>query len=127
MIEQLADFPENVVAFVCKRRVTKADYDMVPHTPRASEASPDQGTLVGKCGGGSCHCAVRPPGVDIGGVALVLLLVEPMAESCFVKWLVALLGAAPPPIATYRDIGGPRRRCRARGSSLSAPLFQQHR
>ncbi len=29
MIEQLTDFPGNVVAFVCKGRVTKADYDTV--------------------------------------------------------------------------------------------------
>ena len=29
MIERLADFPDNVLAFVCKGRVTKADYDAV--------------------------------------------------------------------------------------------------
>src|SRR5665213_1992297 len=29
MIEQLPDFPDNVLAFVCKGRVTKADYDAV--------------------------------------------------------------------------------------------------
>ncbi len=29
MIVQLSDFPGNVVAFVCKGRVTKADYDVV--------------------------------------------------------------------------------------------------
>ncbi len=29
MIEQLSGFPSNVVAFVCKGRVTKADYDAV--------------------------------------------------------------------------------------------------
>jgi SpoIIAA-like len=29
MIEQLADFPSNVVGFVCKGRVTKSDYDAV--------------------------------------------------------------------------------------------------
>lgn len=29
MIVQLSDFPGNVVAFVCKGRVTKADYDLV--------------------------------------------------------------------------------------------------
>ena len=29
MIEQLTDFPSNVVAFVCKGRVTKSDYDAV--------------------------------------------------------------------------------------------------
>jgi hypothetical protein len=29
MIEQLPDFPDNVLAFVCKGRVTKADYDDV--------------------------------------------------------------------------------------------------
>ena len=29
MIEHLAGFPDNVVAFVCKGRVTKADYDTV--------------------------------------------------------------------------------------------------
>ena len=29
MIEQLKTFPENVLAFVCKERVTKADYDSV--------------------------------------------------------------------------------------------------
>jgi hypothetical protein len=29
MIEQLTDFPENVVAFVCKGQVTKGDYDNV--------------------------------------------------------------------------------------------------
>lgn len=29
MIKQLADFPGNVVAFVCKGRVTKADYEAV--------------------------------------------------------------------------------------------------
>ncbi len=29
MIEQLRDFPDNVVAFVCKGRVTRSDYDMV--------------------------------------------------------------------------------------------------
>ena len=29
MIEQLPDFPDNVLAFVCKGRVTKADYDVV--------------------------------------------------------------------------------------------------
>lgn len=29
MIEQLKIFPENVLAFVCKGRVTKADYDAV--------------------------------------------------------------------------------------------------
>jgi hypothetical protein len=29
MIEQLAGFPDNVVAFRCKGRVTKADYDAV--------------------------------------------------------------------------------------------------
>jgi len=29
MIEHLAGFPDNVVAFVCKGRVTKADYDSV--------------------------------------------------------------------------------------------------
>ena len=29
MIMQLVDFPSNVVAFVCKGRVTKADYDAV--------------------------------------------------------------------------------------------------
>ena len=29
MIEHLAGFPDNVVAFVCKGRVTKADYDAV--------------------------------------------------------------------------------------------------
>jgi len=29
MIIQLTDFPKNVVAFVCKGRVTKADYDGV--------------------------------------------------------------------------------------------------
>ena len=29
MIEQLKTFPKNVVAFVCKGRVTKADYDSV--------------------------------------------------------------------------------------------------
>jgi SpoIIAA-like len=29
MIEHLTDFPSNVVAFVCRGRVTKADYDSV--------------------------------------------------------------------------------------------------
>ena len=29
MIIQLFDFPSDVVAFVCKGRVTKADYDLV--------------------------------------------------------------------------------------------------
>ncbi|MBG0798479.1 STAS/SEC14 domain-containing protein [Methylocystis sp. L43] len=29
MIEQLSNFPENVVAIVCRGRVTKADYDAV--------------------------------------------------------------------------------------------------
>lgn len=29
MIEQLENFPENVLAFVCKGRVTRADYDAV--------------------------------------------------------------------------------------------------
>jgi hypothetical protein len=29
MIEQLTNFPDNVLAFVCKGRVTKADYDAV--------------------------------------------------------------------------------------------------
>jgi len=29
MIEQLSGFPDNVLAFVCKGRVTKADYDAV--------------------------------------------------------------------------------------------------
>ena len=29
MIEQLTEFPSNVVAFVCKGWVTKADYDAV--------------------------------------------------------------------------------------------------
>ena len=29
MIEQLIDFPDNVLAFVCKGHVTKADYDAV--------------------------------------------------------------------------------------------------
>ena len=29
MIENLPDFPERVLAFVCKGRVTKADYDLV--------------------------------------------------------------------------------------------------
>jgi SpoIIAA-like len=29
MIEQLTSFPTNIVAFVCKGRVTKADYDAV--------------------------------------------------------------------------------------------------
>jgi hypothetical protein len=29
MIEQLKSFPENVLAFVCRGRVTKADYDSV--------------------------------------------------------------------------------------------------
>ena len=29
MIERLANFPDNVVAIVCKGRVTKADYDSV--------------------------------------------------------------------------------------------------
>ena len=29
MIEHLTSFPDNVLAFVCKGRVTKADYDMV--------------------------------------------------------------------------------------------------
>lgn len=29
MIERLSGFPENVVAVVCRRRVTKADYDTV--------------------------------------------------------------------------------------------------
>jgi len=29
MIEQLKNFPENVLAFACKGRVTKADYDAV--------------------------------------------------------------------------------------------------
>ena len=29
MIEQLKTFPENVLAFVCRGRVTKADYDSV--------------------------------------------------------------------------------------------------
>lgn len=29
MIEHLKDFPDNVLAFVCKGHVTKADYDMV--------------------------------------------------------------------------------------------------
>ena len=29
MIEQLMNFPEQVLAFVCKGRVTRADYDAV--------------------------------------------------------------------------------------------------
>ena len=29
MIEHLTDFPSNVVAFVCRGRVTKTDYDLV--------------------------------------------------------------------------------------------------
>ena len=29
MIERLKDFPDNVLAFVCKGRVTKTDYDVV--------------------------------------------------------------------------------------------------
>ena len=29
MIEQLKDFPDNVLAFVCKGKVTKSDYDTV--------------------------------------------------------------------------------------------------
>ena len=29
MIEQLTDFPDNVLAFVCKGQVTKSDYDTV--------------------------------------------------------------------------------------------------
>lgn len=29
MIEQLKDFPDNVLVFLCKGRVTKADYDAV--------------------------------------------------------------------------------------------------
>jgi len=29
MIQQLTNFPGNVVAFVCRGRVTKADYDMI--------------------------------------------------------------------------------------------------
>jgi SpoIIAA-like len=29
MIEQLTDFPDNVLAFVCKGQVTKGDYDTV--------------------------------------------------------------------------------------------------
>ncbi len=29
MIEQLKNFPENILAFVCTGRVTRADYDAV--------------------------------------------------------------------------------------------------
>ena len=37
MIEQLTNFPPNVVAFVCRGRVTKADYDkvLIPAVERA--------------------------------------------------------------------------------------------
>lgn len=40
MIEQLAGFPSNVVAFVCKGRVTRADYDsvLVPEVLKALQA-----------------------------------------------------------------------------------------
>ena len=40
MIEQLAGFPSNVVAFVCKGRVTRADYDsvLVPGVLKALQA-----------------------------------------------------------------------------------------
>jgi hypothetical protein len=40
MIVQLTDFPENVVAFVCKGRVTKADYEgvVVPTVLNALQA-----------------------------------------------------------------------------------------
>jgi hypothetical protein len=39
MIEQLKDFPANIVACVCKVRVTKADYDtvLVPAVVKALE------------------------------------------------------------------------------------------
>ncbi len=39
MIESLPNFPEHVLAFVCKGRVTKADYDsvLVPAVSRALE------------------------------------------------------------------------------------------
>ena len=39
MIEQLSNFPDYVLAFVCKGRVTKADYDfvLVPAVVRALE------------------------------------------------------------------------------------------
>ena len=39
MIEQLSNFPDDVLAFVCKGRVTKADYDfvLVPAVMKALE------------------------------------------------------------------------------------------
>ncbi len=39
MIEQLSNFPDDVLAFACKGRVTKADYDsvLVPAVTRALE------------------------------------------------------------------------------------------
>lgn len=39
MIEQLSNFPDGVLAFVCKGRVTKADYDsvLVPAVVKALE------------------------------------------------------------------------------------------
>jgi hypothetical protein len=39
MIEQLPNFPDNVLAFLCKGRVTKEDYDsvLVPAVLRALE------------------------------------------------------------------------------------------
>lgn len=43
MIEQLNDFPENVLAFICRGRVTKADYDsvLVPAVMKALEGQKD--------------------------------------------------------------------------------------
>ncbi|MGB7098245.1 MAG: STAS/SEC14 domain-containing protein [Xanthobacteraceae bacterium] len=40
MIEQLTDFPGNIVAFICKGRVTRADYEavLVPAVLQALEA-----------------------------------------------------------------------------------------
>jgi hypothetical protein len=44
MIEQLKDFPANVLAFVCKGHVTKQDYDTVL-VPAVSEALKKQGKV----------------------------------------------------------------------------------
>ncbi len=40
MIEQLNDFPQNVLAFICRGRVTEADYDsvLVPAVMKALES-----------------------------------------------------------------------------------------
>ena len=44
MIEQLKTFPENVLAFLCKGRVTKADYDSVL-IPAVTAALKSQGKV----------------------------------------------------------------------------------